>query len=240
MVATTSTASQTPRHKPAVSFEQAAKDEATRASLGDLTTDEAAPPKRRGVRKDSKSGQMMMMLHAKASSSVVKKRRKSDAHIVIQDPIIHSIRKSQYYAHDEKIAIVVVCSKYDKTRSREGCGGGQGYQDLSEVLADRDTVLSQLAKLSFSKDEIVVMEDPSYHEMNIYMRELALKIAKATAQNKKQLIFWYYAGHGIQDNTVSMILNQAEGKYSYPIELQLRSLTKCGNAYVIGLFDCCR
>ena len=84
------------------------------------------------------------------------------------------------------------------------------------------------------------MTDPLYNEMNIYVRELALKIAKATAEDKKLMIFFYYAGHGIQDNTVSIVLNHAEGKYIYPIELQLRSLAKCGHAYVIGLLDCCR
>ena len=62
------------------------------------------------------------------------------------------------------------------------------------------------------------MEDPSYHDMNIYVRELALKVAKASAVDKKILILWYYAGHGTQDNTVSMVLNQAEGKHRYPIE----------------------
>ena len=84
------------------------------------------------------------------------------------------------------------------------------------------------------------MEDPSYHDMNIYVRELALKVAKATAADKKILILWYYAGHGNQDNTVSMMLNQAEGKHNYPIELQLRSLSKCSSAYIVGLMDCCR
>ena len=115
-----------------------------------------------------------------------------------------------------------------------------GYSDLEEVLTDQETVLEQLTKLGFTQDEIVIMENPTYNDMNIYMRELALKIAKASALGRKKLVFWYYAGHGIQDNTVSMILNQQEGKYVYPIEMQLRSLSKCGNAYIIGLLDCCR
>ena len=51
------------------------------------------------------------------------------------------------------------------------------------------------------------MEDPSYHDMNIYVRELALKVAKATAAKRNILVFWYYAGHGTQDNTVSMMVN---------------------------------
>ena len=84
------------------------------------------------------------------------------------------------------------------------------------------------------------MEDPSYHDMNIYVRELALKVAKATAADKKIFVLWYYAGHGTQDNTVSMMLNQAEGRHMYPIELQLRTLSKCSSAYVVGLMDCCR
>ena len=105
---------------------------------------------------------------------------------------------------DEKIAVVVICSNYDQVREREGCAG---YQDLEEAVNDKETVLESLAKLSFTKDEIVTMDDPTYNGMNIYMRELALKIAKATAENKNILIFWYYAGHGIQDNTVSMIVN---------------------------------
>ena len=62
------------------------------------------------------------------------------------------------------------------------------------------------------------MEDPSYNDINIFIRELALRVAKATACDKRILIFFYYAGHGIQDNCVSMILNQAEGKYVYPLE----------------------
>jgi len=107
-------------------------------------------------------------------------------------------------------------------------------------MDDRATVLEKLARLNFGEDEIVIMDDPSYNDLNIYMRELALRIAKATAADKKQLVFWYYAGHGIQDNTVSMVLNQSEGKHIYPIELQLRALSKCGHAYVVGLLDCCR
>ena len=100
--------------------------------------------------------------------------------------------------------------------------------------------MESLLRLSYSEDEIMLMEDPSYNDVNIYVREVALRVAKATAAGKRLTIFWYFAGHGIQDNTVSMVMNQAEGKYTYPIELQLRALSKCGHAYVIGLLDCCR
>ena len=156
---------------------------------------------------------------------------------MIKDPIIHSIRQSNYFAADEKLAVVVICKKYDQLRT---VAGRSAFEDLEEVEADRDLVLDRLARLSFTSEEIVLMEDPSYHDMNIYVRELALKVAKATAADKNILVFWYYAGHGTQDNTVSMMLNQAAGRHSYPIELQLRSLSKCNSAYVVGLMDCCR
>ena len=112
---------------------------------------------------------------------------------MIKDPIIHSIRESNYFAADEKLAVIVICRKYDKLRTVEGRGQ---YQDLEEVVADRDLVLDRLGRLSFSTEEIILMEDPSYHDMNIYVRELALKVAKASAVDKKILILWYYAGHG--------------------------------------------
>ena len=39
---------------------------------------------------------------------------------------------------------------------------------------------------------------------------------------------------------VSVILNQASSSHLYPLEGQLRILSKGACAYVIGLFDCCR
>ena len=50
--------------------------------------------------------------------------------IVIKDPIIHSIRKSNYFDADEKVAVVVICKKYDKLRKVEG---RSNYQDIEEV-----------------------------------------------------------------------------------------------------------
>ena len=79
--------------------------------------------------------------------------------------MIHSIRKSRYYLEDEKVAVVVTCQKYDKLR--EGHTVDVKYQDLDEVLVDRETVLEKLARLSFTEEEIVVLDDPNYHEINI-------------------------------------------------------------------------
>ena len=63
-------------------------------------------------------------------------------------------------------------------------------------------VLENLKKFSFTEEEIIVLEDPSYNDVNILVREVALRAAKAQANEQRILTFWYYAGHGMQDNTV--------------------------------------
>ena len=59
----------------------------------------------------------------------------------VKDPVIHSIRKSKYYQEDEKVAVVIICQKYDQLRTVEG---KSNYSDLDEVLNDREVVLEQL------------------------------------------------------------------------------------------------
>ena len=70
-------------------------------------------------------------------------------------------------------------------------------QDINEVVEDMATVTSRLKDLDFADEDILIMEDPSYNDINIFVRELALRVAKATAVDKRLLIFVYYAGHGI-------------------------------------------
>ena len=60
-------------------------------------------------------------------------------------------------------------------------------------------------------------------------------------QRKKTFIFLYYAGHAEMENTLYALLNSDEKtKYRYPLEQEVRNLSKIPGAYVIGLFDCCR
>lgn len=56
-------------------------------------------------------------------------------------------------------------------------------------------------------------------------------------QGKNTLIFVYYAGHGVMDNTTYCVLN---GPRMYPLEKILRSLAKSDGSYVVSVFDCCR
>ena len=65
---------------------------------------------------------------------------------------------------------------------------------------------------------------------------------------KKTLIFVYYAGHGVMTNMTHVVCNggvDKQGRPSiskarYPLENSIRSLGVERGAYVISIFDCCR
>ena len=101
-------------------------------------------------------------------------------------------------------------------------------------------MLDYLTKLDFSDNEIIVLEDPSYEETHMVVRDVAIRVAKAKTEGRRLLTFWYYGGHGTQENTVRSLHNTDTGRYQYRLEENLRSLAKGSSAYVIGLFDCCR
>ena len=58
----------------------------------------------------------------------------------------------------------------------------------------------------------------------------------------KTLIWVYYSGHGVMNNTTFAVCNEAlrAAKVWYPLEKQLRMLAGIKGAYVVGVFDCCR
>ena len=62
------------------------------------------------------------------------------------------------------------------------------------------------------------------------------------AGHQKSMVFVYYAGHGIMDNTVHIVCNGGvrPSKYIYPLQHRLNSLAKETGCYVLGIFDCCR
>ena len=86
------------------------------------------------------------------------------------------------------------------------------------MLEDKEVVISNLKEFHFTDDEIMILEDPTYNDLNILVREIALKAARVQAADKRILTFWYYAGHGVQDNMVSVVLNSRQKNHLYPLE----------------------
>jgi len=81
------------------------------------------------------------------------------------------------------------------------------------------------------------LKEPSFHEIKKAIDETSAAIYEAFQQNKRTLLFVYYAGHGLMDNTTYCVVN---GPRAYPLEKQLRCIAKQKGSYVVGVFDCCR
>ena len=114
------------------------------------------------------------------------------------------------------------------------------YQDIDQVLVDKENAVNYLKMLQFQDKEIMVLEDPSYQEIKMVVRDIAIRAARAKLEGRRILTFCYYGGHGTQDNYVRSVLNSNSGHCFYNLEEQLRILAKGPSVYVVGLFDCCR
>jgi hypothetical protein len=58
---------------------------------------------------------------------------------------------------------------------------------------------------------------------------------------KSILLYVYYSGHGILDNTTKIVLNEEDPMFRYfDLEQKLSSLSKLKNNFITAIFDCCR
>ena len=75
------------------------------------------------------------------------------------------------------------------------------------------------------------------------MKKIVADIREAWARQETTLYFIYYAGHGIMRNnqTYAVLGTEKSGeKALYPIEAQLRAISKCNGGYILGVLACCR
>jgi hypothetical protein len=60
-------------------------------------------------------------------------------------------------------------------------------------------------------------------------------------ESKSLLLYVYYGGHGILDNTTKIVLNEEDPMFRYfDLEQKLSSLSKLKHNFVAAIFDCCR
>ena len=58
---------------------------------------------------------------------------------------------------------------------------------------------------------------------------------------KSTLLYVYYGGHGVLDNTTKIVLNEDDPMFRYfDLEQKLSSLSKMNNNFISVVFDCCR
>jgi len=108
------------------------------------------------------------------------------------------MENSPYFVYDQRVALIIGCIKYDKLRTSEG---KSKFSDLAEVEEDIINVTDGLKRLGFKDDEMQVLRDPSFDDCQQLFLKTNLNMSNARRENKKTLIFLYYAGHGAMKET---------------------------------------
>ena len=106
-------------------------------------------------------------------------------------------------------------------------------------MDDIKIVTAGLRRLQFTRDEIITLRNPAYQDIKKAIDESSASIYETyTNENHgKTLLFVYYAGHGMMDNSTYCVVN---GPRMYPMEKNLRCIAKQEGSYVVAVFDCCR
>ena len=139
---------------------------------------------------------------------------------------------SMYFKADVKMALVIGCADYSMLREIEG---RENFADLEDAMEDVKVAKAGLKRLGFTK--ILVLKDPEYMKVSMTIMDIKREIWNNYNAGLGTLLWVYYAGHGMMDNTTSIILN---GPKTYPLERMLRGLAMAEGSYVIAVFDCCR
>ena len=82
-----------------------------------------------------------------------------------------------------------------------------------------------------------MLKNPDYAELKCAIDQVGAQIYKSFKAGANTLLFVYYAGHGMMDNSTYAVLNESK---IYPLEKMLRCLAKAKGSYVVSVFDCCR
>ena len=82
----------------------------------------------------------------------------------------------EFFRIDRKKAIVIGCANYEELREQEGF---EGFQDIPESLEDIKVVKAGLRRLDFDKEDISVLEDPSWMDIKLIIGETVNNIIRS-------------------------------------------------------------
>ena len=140
--------------------------------------------------------------------------------------------------------IIIKHRRYDALRVPEHANDGWGnFQDIPYVDADAENAKRGFISLGANPNDITVKEDQSFEGLKKFFRSINNQvIVNWETHRQKSLVFVYYAGHGVMDNTVYAVCNGGplNSKICYPLQSQLQSIAMLEGCYVLGIFDCCR
>ena len=138
-----------------------------------------------------------------------------------------------------KYALVITVSNYQGLREQ----GYTGFSDIEEVKDDHKTHDDNLKYLSFEKENVIDLVNPTREQVNesvIKLRDIFLENASA---GNESLLYAYYGGAGASIGAPGQIvvLNGTDKNVGYPLEERLISICSM-NDLTAGLmiFDCSR
>ena len=113
-------------------------------------------------------------------------------------------------------------------------------KDLDQVPQDIANMTAFFESLQF--DRIIKTENPDQQQMDksyIEIKNIMQRSHRDTTN--KILLYVYYGGHGILENTTKIVLNEDDPMFRYfDLEQKLASLSKLNNNFIAAIFDCCR
>ena len=94
------------------------------------------------------------------------------------------------------------------------------FANIPNVDQDAINAKNGFMSLGASIADITTVEDASFADLKSLFSGMQRKVIQNWAGQQKSLIFVYYAGHGIMDNTVFAVCNGGPraSKYIYPLQ----------------------
>ena len=121
--------------------------------------------------------------------------------------------------------IILKNKNYDVLRNAPGW---ENFADIPNVDADAENAKRGFISLGASIADIQIYENLSFDDMKSLFGGMQRKVIQNWAAQQTSLIFVYYAGHGVMDNTVYAVCNggQRPSKYIYGLQNRLNSLAQ--------------
>jgi len=99
-------------------------------------------------------------------------------------------------------------------------------------------MVKKLRELNYT---VHLIMNPSRVELDQLFKDLISRMEENAKANKRNLLHFYYTGHGKMKDTTYAVLNETTFKKAlFPFERKIGTLSLCKNTCVYALLDCCR
>ena len=115
----------------------------------------------------------------------------------------------------------------------------QHVSDLDTTDEDIKVMKGIAKKLGAKDDDIIHILDANRSTFKQEMNAAEAWILEGETLGENRCLFFYYTGHGFQQNWTQAGLNDAKC-IRYEMELKLNAISRNNNCFVVAIFDCCR